>query len=153
MKLSGSFDPVKDLVFFFSKMISGKKPHIFLLTRAERVENVGGPSSFESASNQQDLEDLDNSFASDHTTFDTGEPVTSGSNNGPDELPAEVQQTFEQFDFCLLSPDCERKDEKTAKQYVAQVKKVLPVIGGGTCLQSLADTKTLKMFFFVSMQK
>ena len=131
-----------------AKVISAKTPHIFLRMKAERVRNVGGPSSFESASTQQDLEDdLDHSFASDHTAFDTGEPVTSGSNNSPDEPSAEVQQTFEQFEDWLLSPDCERKDEKTAKQHVAQVKKVLSVIGGGTCLQSLVDTKKIRDVF------
>ena len=117
--------------------------------KAEREGNVCGSSPFESASTQQDLEedDSDHSFASDHTAFDTGEPVTSGSNNGPDEPPAEVEQTFEQFEDWLLSPDCEKKDEKTAKQHVAQVKKVLSVIGGGTCLQSLVDAKKIRDVF------
>ena len=89
----------------------------------------------------------DHSFASDHTAFDTGEPVTSGSNNGPDEPPAEVEQTFEEFEDWLLSPDWEKKDEKTAKQHVAQVKQVLSVIGGGTCLQSLVDAKKIRDVF------
>ena len=131
-----------------AKVISAKKPHIFLRMKAERAENVGGLSSFESASTQQDLEDdPDQSFASDHSAFDTGEPVASGGNNSPDEPPAEVQQTFEQFEDWLLSPDCERKDEKTTKQHVAQVKKVLSVVGGGTCLQSLVDTKKIRDVF------
>lgn len=56
----------------------------------------------------------------------------TASNDSLNESTDEVQETFKQFEDWLLSPDCERKDKKTAKQHVAQVKKVLSVVGGGT---------------------
>lgn len=126
-------------------MITSKTPHIFLSIKAEKAEDVSGPSSIESVSTAQDLQqnDLDNSVMNDHTAFHTEESVRSGSNDGLNESTDEVQQTFKQFEDWLLSPDCERKDEKTAKQHVAQVKNVLSVVGGGTCLQSSVDAKKM----------
>ena len=117
-----------------AKVITSKKPHIFLGMEAEKAEDASGPSSIESVSTEQDLQenDLDDSVMDDHTAFHTVESVRSGSNDGLNESTDEVQQTFKQFEDWLLSPDCERKDEKTAKQHVTQVKKVLSVVGGGT---------------------
>ena len=132
-----------------AKVITSKKPHIFLSMKAEKAENLSGPSSVESVSTQQNLQqnDLDHSVMNDHTAFHTVESVRSGSDDVLNESTDDVQQTFKQFEDWLLSPDCERKDEKTAKPHVAQVKKVLSVVGGGTCLQSLVDTKKFRDVF------
>ena len=132
-----------------AKVITSKKPHIFLSMKTEKAENVSAPLSTESVSTQQDLQEkaLDHSVMSDQTAFHTVESDRSGSDEGLNESTDELQQTFKQFEDWLLSPDCERKDEKTAKQHVAQVKKVLSIVGGGTCLQSLVDAKKIRDVF------
>ena len=53
-----------------------------------------------------------------------------------------VQEIWQEFEDWLFSPDCERKDAKTAKQHMAQVKKVLSIVGEGICLQSLSGLHT-----------
>lgn len=77
-----------------------------------------------------------------------GEADGSGNfDSTEDPLADAVAETMQEFEDCLISPDCEKKDQKTAKQHVAQVKNVLSIIGGGTCLQSLLDAKQIRDVF------
>ena len=78
----------------------------------------------------------------------SGEADGSGNNDGTEEPLADaVAETMQKFEDWLDSPDCEKKDEKTAKQHVTQVKNVLSIIGGGTCLRSLLDAKHIRDVF------
>lgn len=133
-----------------AKVVSMKKPHLFLRMQAERESNIGGEydqyssPSFDSLSSQKDLEDDHLTTDPDHTVSDTGDASRSGNDDTEEPLAdVHVAETMKQFADWLVSPDCEKKDEKTAKQHVAQVKKVLSIIGGGTCLQSLLDAKQI----------
>ena len=133
-----------------AKVVSRKKPHIFLRMKAERESNIGDKydqnrlSSFDTTSrtSEQDLED-------DQLAPDVpGEADGSGNfDSTEDPLADAVAETMQEFEDCLISPDCEKKDQKTAKQHVAQVKNVLSIIGGGTCLQSLLDAKQIRDVF------
>ena len=131
----------------FAKVLSTKKPELFKRTQAEREIIIdrkydeNSSSSFDSTSSQHDLED-------DYQTPDvSGEAVGFGKSDGTEEPLADVAEIMQQFEDWLLSPDCEKKDEKTAKQHVAQVKNVLSIIGGGACLQSLLDAKRIRDIF------
>ena len=118
-----------------AKVVSRKKTHIFLRMKAERESNIGDKydhnrlSSFDTTSrtSEQDLED-------DQLAPDVpGEADGSGNfDSTEDPLADAVAETMQEFEDWLISPDCEKKDEKTAKQHVAQVKNVLSIIGGGT---------------------
>lgn len=77
----------------------------------------------------------------------TGDVVKPGSSVDTDEPSSVVQETLQEFEDWLVSPDCEKKDAKTAKQHVAQVKKVLSVIGEGSCPHSLLDRKLVRDVF------
>lgn len=110
-----------------AKVVSRKKPHIFLRMKAERESNIGDKydqnrlSSFDTTSrtSEQDLED-------DQLAPDVpGEADGSGNfDSTEDPLADAVAETMQEFEDWLISPDCEKKDEKTAKQHVAQVKNV-----------------------------
>lgn len=77
-----------------------------------------------------------------------GEADGSGNfDSTEDPLADAVAETMQEFEDWLISPDCEKKDEKTAKQHVAQVKNVLSIIGGGACLRSLLDAKQIRDVF------
>lgn len=76
----------------------------------------------------------------------SGDVVPPGSSVDTDEPSTVVQETLQQFEVWLVSPDCEKKDAKTAKQHVAQAKNVLSVLGEGT-LQSLLDRKLVRDVF------
>ena len=133
-----------------AKVVSRKKPHIFLRMKAERESNIGDKydqnrlSSFDTTSrtSEQNLED-------DQLAPDVpGEADGSGNfDSTEDPLADAVAETMQEFEDWLISPDCEKKDEKTAKQHVAQVKNVLSIIGGGTCLRSLLDAKQIRDVF------
>lgn len=77
----------------------------------------------------------------------TGDVVKPGSSVDTDEPSSVVQETLQEFEDWLVSADCEKKDAKTAKQHVAQVKKVLSVIGEGSCPHSLLDRKLVRDVF------
>lgn len=133
-----------------AKVVSREKPHIFLRMKAERESNIGENydqnrlSSFDttSRSTEQDLE------VEQFEPAVSGEADCSGNNDGTEEPLADaIAETMKEFEDWLISPDCERKDEKTAKQHVAQVKNVLSIIGGGTCLRSLLDAKRIRDVF------
>ncbi|KAJ7337857.1 hypothetical protein OS493_008015 [Desmophyllum pertusum] len=137
-----------------AKAVSMKKPHIFLRMQAERESNIGGEydqnssPSFDSTSSQKDLEDDHLTTDHDHTVSDTGDASRSGNDETEEPLAdVHVAETMKQFADWLVFPDCEKKDEKTAKQHVVQVKKVLSIVGGGTCLQSLLDVKQIRDVF------
>ena len=77
-----------------------------------------------------------------------GEADGSGNfDSTEDPLADAVAETMQEFEDWLISPDCEKTDEKTAKQHAAQVKNVLSIIGGGTCLRSLLDAKQIRDVF------
>ena len=59
----------------------------------------------------------------------------------------DVSKTLRSFRDWLLSPDGGKKDGKTAKQHVSQVNKVLSVVGEGTLLSSLGDSKKIRDTF------
>ena len=51
------------------------------------------------------------------------------------------------FHRWLLSPDGEKKDAKTAKQHVAQVKRVLSILGNGGKVESLLEATDIRDIF------
>ena len=55
------------------------------------------------------------------------------------------------FGDWLLSPEGEKKDNKTSKQHVSQLQKILSVTGGE--LASLLDAKKIRDVFFPHAEK
>ena len=150
-----SDDPKYKKCMSLAKVVSMKNDHIFHRMKAKRENemdmdyHMGSSSHCKSESSQQDLEDNDpdNLQKSDPNVPGSGDVVRPGSSVDTEEPLSVVQETLQEFEDWLVSPDCEKKDAKTAKQHVAQVKKVLSVIGEGTCLQSLLDRKLVRDVF------
>ena len=134
--------------------MSTKNDHIFHRMKAKRENemdmnyHMNSSSVCKSDSSREDLEDNvpDDLQKSDPNVSRSGDVVPPGSSVDTDEPSTVVQETLQQFEDWLVSPDCEKKDAKTAKQHVAQVKKVLSVLGEGT-LQSLLDRKLVRDVF------
>ena len=63
---------------------------------------------------------------------------------GTKTLAAEILNRFQKW---LVSPDGERKDTKTAKQHVAQVKNILAIVDEGSRLESLLDVIKIRNVF------
>ena len=150
-----SDDPKYKKCMSLAKVVSMKNDHIFHRMKAKRENKMDmdyhmeSSSQCKSESSQQDLEDNDpdNLQKSDPEVAGSGDVVRPGSSADTEEPSSVVQETLQEFEDWLVSPDCEKKDAKTAKQHVAQVKKVLSIIGEGTCLQSLLDRKLVRDVF------
>ena len=153
-KLS-SDEPKYKKCMSLAKVVSMKNDHVFHRMKAKRESEMDMDSHMDisslskSESSQRDLvnNDPDDPQKSDPNVSGTGDVVRPGSIVDTDEPSSVVQETLQEFEDWLVSPDCEKKDAKTAKQHVAQVKKVLSVIGEGTCLQSLLDRKLVRDVF------
>jgi len=151
----GSDEPKCKKCMSLAKVVSMKNDHIFHRMKAQRENemdmdyHMDRSSLCKSESSQQDLEDNDpdDLQKSDPNVSDTGDVVKPGSSVDTDEPSSVVQETLQEFEDWLVSPDCEKKDAKTAKQHVAQVKKVLSVIGEGSCPHSLLDRKLVRDVF------
>jgi len=151
----GSDEPKFKKCMSLAKVVSMKNDHIFHRMKAKRENemdmdyHMDRSSLCKSESSQQDLEDNDpdDLQKSDPNVSGTGDIVKPGSSVDTDEPSSVVQETLQEFEDWLVSPDCEKKDAKTAKQHVAQVKKVLSIIGEGSCLHSLLDRKLVQDVF------
>ena len=151
-----SDDPKYKKCMSLAKVVSMKNDHIFHRMKAKRENEMDmdydmeSSSQYKSESSQQDLEDNDpdNPQKSDPNVPGSGDVLRPGGSVDTEEEPSSVvQENLQEFEDWLVSPDCEKKDAKTAKQHVAQVKKILSVIGEGTCLQSLLDRKLVRDVF------
>jgi len=139
-----------------AKIIARDKPHVFLRMKQARQrdqERDGDESSVMSVDESDggiEMTEEDNSVDSDNSEA----KINEGSHDSRSEAfekaetqGEDVSKTLRSFRDWLLSPDGGKKDGKTAKQHVSQVNKVLSVVGEGTLLSSLIDSKKIRDTF------
>ena len=159
-KLS-SDEPKYKKCMSLAKVVSMKNDHVFHRMKAKRENEMDMDyhmdisSLCKSESSRQELVDNDpDPQKSDPNVSGTEDVVRPGSSVDTDEPSSVVQETFREFEDWLVSPDCEKKDTKTAKQHVTQVKKVLSVIGEkGLVFSHYLTANWFEMFSFDSMPK
>ena len=85
---------------------------------------------------------------------ESGEEGSSEEPNKSSKIESEVDesaniasQVLSRFHRWLLSPDGEKKDAKTVKQHVAQVKRVLSILGNGGKVESLLVATNIRDVF------
>ena len=132
-----------------ARVISSDRPHhIFLRMKQERKIDQEPDVVDETAmSVDESYEEIE--MVKDESSVESaGHEASSGSqaSESVDIQDGDVSKTLRSFAW-LLSPDGGKKDVKTAKQHVSQLNKVLLVIGGGTLLSSLVDTKKIRDIF------
>ena len=137
------------------------KPHIFLRMKEER-RNLSQGSSMSQDDGTAKGADLEDAFPAHsnvdelahedahHNTHVKADESYRGSEDGITGSANQATKVLNEFQTWLLSPDGEKKDKKTAKQHVAQLKNILSIVGGGTQLESLIDAS--KMYFFRGLQ-
>ena len=135
-----------------ARVISSDRPHhIFLRMKQERKIDQEPDVVDETAmSVDESYEEIE--MVKDESSVESaGHEASSGSqaSESVDIQDGDVSKTLRSFGDWLLSPDGGKKDGKTAKQHVSQLNKVLLVIGGGTLLSSLVDTKKILRDIFL----
>ena len=136
-----------------AKIILRDRPRVFLRMTQARQERDGDESaamSVDESDGEADTTEEENSVEPDDPeaninegSYDSGsEAFENATTQGED-----VSKTLRSFRDWLLSPDGGKKDGKTAKQHVSQVNKVLSVVGEGTQLSSLVESKKIRDTF------
>ena len=151
-----------------AKVVSRKKPHLFLRMKEERKKReralesltssfiVEDPASHDHSEDEhfisaqvphyEDEEDGCDASASENAAPEMESPVTTETSGNDDTADTgSVTEILDQFRDWLLSPDGEQKDKKTAMQHVSQLKRVMAVTGAG--LASLIDAKEIRDVF------
>ena len=142
-----------------AKVVS-REPHVFQKMEKERRKNLnvshasslsqdedvekGSDNAGDAIPLQSNMDDEEEVYHESHEKAHDSERSSEDDITGSATLATKVLNEFRKW---LLSPDGEKKDMKTAKQHVAQLKNVLSIVGGGTRLESLVDAKTIRDVF------
>lgn len=154
-------DPRYKKALPLAKVISAK-PHVFLKMKKERRQTLG--VSHASSMSQDEEVDRDPDDAEDDPPLqfnmdelaheevhqETNKEAHESDGSSEDDITSNATlatKVLNEFRNWLLSPDGEKKDKKTAKQHVAQLKNILSIVGGGNQLESLLDARKIRDVF------